>query len=54
MRVDGSALAQLLQVVDDHFRSGSDDAIDQPVGANLGTELHGSEMGLMVIAGDVI
>src|ERR1700676_3239128 len=38
MRIDGSAFAELLKIVDDHQRPSRDTGIHNPIGANLGTE----------------
>ena len=51
--VDGSALAKLLQVVDDDLRARSKAAFYQPVVADLGPEFDRGEMGFIVAARDI-
>ena len=53
MRIDGSTVAELLEIVDDHERSGRNTGIDNPVGANLRTEDYGFNVRFPVRSGNI-
>src|SRR3984893_15467186 len=53
MRIDGSAVAELLEIVNDHERPRRDTGNDNPVGANLRAEGYGFNVSFPVRPGNI-